>query len=70
VANPLASVLSEALLLEISFGLKEEAEKVIRAVDKTLKQGYRTVDIADKKTANEFILGTDAMGQKVLQNLG
>lgn len=70
VANPLASVLSAALLLEISFGLKEEAEKVIRAVDKTLKQGYRTVDIADKKTANEFILGTDAMGQKVLQNLG
>lgn len=69
VANPLASILSAALMLDISFGLKEEAEQVVAAVDRTLRKGYRTLDIADKHTENEFVLGTDAMGQKVLDHL-
>ncbi len=69
IANPLASILSAALLLDISFGLKEESQRVIRAVDATLRQGYRTMDIANKHTPNEFLLGTDAMGAKVLENL-
>src|SRR5687768_1273800 len=50
VANPLASILSAALLLEISFGMKAESEAVINAVDKVLKEGYRTRDIADART--------------------
>src|SRR5581483_5512905 len=41
-ANPLASILSVALMLEISFGLKDEAKKITEAIDKTLKAGYRT----------------------------
>ncbi|WP_295122219.1 3-isopropylmalate dehydrogenase [uncultured Chitinophaga sp.] len=69
LANPLASILSAALLLDISFGLKDEAQRVIRAVDATLRQGYRTMDIATKQTPNQFVLGTDAMGAKVLDNL-
>lgn len=69
IANPLASILSAALLLDISFGLKKESEMVIHAVEKTLRQGYRTVDIADKHTMNAFVLGTDAMGEKVLELL-
>lgn len=69
IANPLASILSAALLLDISFGLKDESQRVIRAVDATLRQGYRTMDIANKHTPNEFLLGTDAMGAKVLENL-
>lgn len=69
IANPLASILSAALLLDISFGLKEESQRVIRAVDATLKQGFRTMDIANKHTPNEFVLGTDAMGAQVLKNL-
>lgn len=69
IANPLASILSAALLLDISFGLKEEAQRVIRAVDATLRQGYRTMDIANKHTANNMLLGTDAMGAQVLKNL-
>ncbi|HEX5552401.1 MAG TPA: 3-isopropylmalate dehydrogenase [Chitinophagaceae bacterium] len=68
-ANPLASILSAALLLDISFGLKESSEKVISAVERALKQGFRTLDIADKHTRNEFLLGTDAMGEKVLEHL-
>jgi len=68
-ANPLASILSVALMLEISFGLKEEAKKITSAIDKTLKNGFRTGDIADSKTAKDKILGTKAMGQKVLEYL-
>jgi 3-isopropylmalate dehydrogenase len=69
IANPLASILSVALLLDISFGLKEESESVIKAVEKTLKQGYRTVDIADEKTDKNKILNTSAMGEKVAEQL-
>jgi 3-isopropylmalate dehydrogenase len=69
VANPLASVLSAALLLDISFGLRAEADALINAVDKVLKAGYRTRDIADSHTTSKNILGTDAMGEQVLNNI-
>jgi 3-isopropylmalate dehydrogenase len=69
VANPLASILSVALLLDISFGMKAESELVISAVDKVLKEGYRTRDIADATTASDKILGTEAMGREVLKFL-
>jgi len=69
VANPLASVLSAALLLDISFGMKEESNAVINAVDQVLKAGFRTRDIADDHTPAEKVLGTDAIGEKVLQYL-
>lgn len=69
IANPLASILSAALMLDISFGLKNESLRVIKAVEATLKQGYRTMDIANKHTDNHLVMGTDAMGAKVLENL-
>lgn len=69
VANPLASILSAALLLDISFGLKAESELVIGAVDKVLKLGFRTRDIADANTISSKILGTEAMGEEVLKFL-
>ena len=69
IANPLASILSAALLLDISFGMKQEADAVIQAVAKTLKLGYRTTDIADSTTPKEKILNTSAMGQKVAEQL-
>ncbi len=65
-ANPLASILSAALMLDIAFGLQDEAKAVTDAVDKTLKAGWRTSDIADKTTPADHILGTAAMGAKVL----
>ncbi|HRN57639.1 MAG TPA: isocitrate/isopropylmalate family dehydrogenase, partial [Agriterribacter sp.] len=70
IANPLASILSAALLLDISFGMKLESEAVIGAVDKVLKSGFRTRDIADAQTPVDKILGTDAMGNEVLKHLG
>ncbi len=65
IANPLASILSAALLLDISFGLKEESETIIKAIQQTLKEGYRTRDIADATTPHEKILGTEVMGNVV-----
>jgi len=65
IANPLASILSASLLLDISFGLKEEADAVIKAVAQTLKEGYRTRDIADVSTLHEKILCTEVMGNVV-----
>jgi len=69
VANPLASILSAALLLDISFGLKAESEAVINAVDAVLKAGYRTRDIADATTDPAMLLGTESMGNEVLARL-
>lgn len=69
IANPLASVLSAALLLDISFGLKEESNAVIAAVDQLLKDGYRTRDIADANTPADKILNTDAAGEELLKRL-
>ncbi|MBX2965522.1 MAG: 3-isopropylmalate dehydrogenase [Cyclobacteriaceae bacterium] len=66
IANPLASILSAALLLDISFGLKEESETVINAVEATLKNGLRTIDIADAKTSSDKILNTSQMGNQVI----
>jgi len=70
IANPLASILSAALLLDISFGLTKESAAVIAAVELTLKQGYRTIDIADKKSAKDKILNTQQMGKRVVDNIG
>lgn len=69
IANPLASILSVALLLDISFGLKKESETVIKSVEQTLKKGYRTTDIADSGTPKEKILNTSAMGSLVVAQL-
>ncbi|WP_395618227.1 3-isopropylmalate dehydrogenase [Aquirufa sp.] len=67
LANPMASVLSAALLLDISFGMKAESEVVINAVDQVLKKGFRTGDIADATTDKAMILGTDAIGEEILK---
>jgi 3-isopropylmalate dehydrogenase len=69
VANPLASILSAALLLDISFGLKKESEAVINAVDGVLKAGFRTRDIADTNTPAASILGTNSIGEEVLKRI-
>ncbi|MCU0355753.1 MAG: isocitrate/isopropylmalate family dehydrogenase, partial [Cytophagales bacterium] len=69
VANPLASILSAALLLDISLGLKTEAETVINAVAQTLRDGWRTRDIAAADTPPDRILGTAEMGEQVAARL-
>ena len=47
-ANPLATILSAAMMLEYSFHLSREAKDIEHAVDMVLEQGYRTGDIMEK----------------------
>jgi len=69
IANPIASVLSAALLLEIAFGMKKESESIVNAIDKTLKNGYRTIDISDINTDTSKILSTDEIGEKIIERI-
>src|SRR3546814_7280105 len=51
IANPLACILSYAMMLRYSFGLGEDADLVETAVQNVLKGGVRTADIMGKNTA-------------------
>jgi 3-isopropylmalate dehydrogenase len=62
VANPLATILSVAMLLRHSLGLESEAQAVERAVDEVLAAGVRTGDIADPGCE---VVGTSVMGDLV-----
>ena len=66
LANPLASILSMAMMLRQSFGMAEHADRVERAVRAVLAQGYRTADIAQPGCRQ---LGTRAMGDAVVAAL-
>lgn len=70
IANPLASILSVALMLEIGFGLKEEAKLITDSIKAVLKEGFRTSDIADATTNRYKVLGTKEMGQMIIKQLG
>ena len=66
IANPLAIILSVAMMLRYSLMMPQEAILVEKAVAETLKEGFRTQDIhqQDKK-----LIGTEKMGDNVVKNL-
>jgi 3-isopropylmalate dehydrogenase len=66
VANPCATILSAAMMLDLSFGQKEAAGAVESAVETTLDHGARTADIA---VAGETVLTTDQMTERVVAAL-
>jgi 3-isopropylmalate dehydrogenase len=66
VANPLATILSAAMMLRYSLGEAQAADRVERAVRQVLSQGYRTPDIRQPGMKE---VGTRAMGDAVLANL-
>ena len=61
-ANPIATILSVAMMLRYSFRMGEEADAVERAVDCALADGWRTADIAKP---GETVIGTAEMGEKI-----
>lgn len=65
-ANPLATILSAAMMLRHSFDLEAEANAIETAVEKVLSAGYRTGDIYSKGTK---LVGTREMGMLVAENL-
>ncbi|MGI5071160.1 3-isopropylmalate dehydrogenase [Treponema pectinovorum] len=73
LANPLATILSAAMLLRYSFKLEKEAQSIEEAVKSVLDAGYRTGDIAGSKIAqikaDGKLVGTKEMGQLVLKYL-
>jgi len=68
-ANPLATILSTAMMLRYSFGLEKEAAAVEAAVNKALETGLRTADIARNGVLGERVVGTTEMGDAVLRAL-
>jgi 3-isopropylmalate dehydrogenase len=70
LANPLATILSAAMMLRYSFGLEKEAAALEAAVNKVLDDGLRTSDIAGRgSSAGEKIVGTKEMSEAVLKAL-
>jgi len=65
-ANPIATIVSVAMMLRYSLDLIEEADAIEAAVNKTLAQGYRTGDIY---TEGKILIGTIEMGQRIMENL-
>ncbi|KGX92437.1 3-isopropylmalate dehydrogenase [Pontibacillus halophilus JSM 076056 = DSM 19796] len=66
VANPLATILSSALMLRHSFGLEEEALAVEEAVRVVIEQGYHTADLS---ISNGFIVNTTEMTSHIIEQL-
>lgn len=62
IANPIATVLSAAMMLRYSFDLDEEAAAVEKAVSEVLKDGYRTIDIMSEGMKQ---IGTKEMGDRI-----
>jgi 3-isopropylmalate dehydrogenase len=65
LANPIAQILSAALMLRYSFGLNDAALAIERAVGKVIESGYRTGDIFSVKEANARKVGTREMGDAI-----
>ena len=74
IANPLATILSCAMLLRYDFNLEEEARCIESAVEKVLDAGWRTGDIAgssmEEVKANGKLVGTKKMGDLVIEAIG
>jgi len=66
IANPIAAILSGALLLRHVLNLQEEANRIEQAVKDTLAEGYRTPDIPGEREP----LGTEPMGERIIERLG
>jgi len=66
IANPLATILSVAMMLRYTFNHEEAAVRIENSVKKVLAQNYRTRDICEPGMKE---IGTAEMGDAVLKNL-
>ena len=66
IANPIAAILSAAMLLRYALGLEKDAERVERAVLRVLEEGHRTADIAHVGTKT---VGTREMADLIVRAL-
>ena len=61
-ANPVAAILTTAMMLRYSFNLQQEAQAIENAVEKVIEAGYRTADLAE---VSKETLGTEEMGRLI-----
>ncbi len=66
MANPLATIMSSAMMLRYTFNQEEAAQRIEAAVKKVLAQGYRTADIYETEMRR---VGTVEMGDAVVAAL-
>ena len=66
IANPIATILSAAMMLRYSFDLDKEADAIEAAVATVLKEGYRTTDIYSEGCTK---VGTDEMGDLIAKRV-
>ena len=66
IANPIATILSAAMMLRYSFDLDQEAKDVEDTIEKVLKEGYRTTDIMSE---GKTLVGTREMGDLIVSHL-
>ena len=72
IANPIATILSAAMMLRYSFDLDKEADAIEAAVKKVLEEGYRTIDImpqAGESTEGITQVGTAQMGDLIAERV-
>jgi 3-isopropylmalate dehydrogenase len=67
IANPIATIVSMAMMLSYSLGLAKEARAVEAAISKVLEEGYRTYDIMGEGKTK---VGTSKMGDLIAQRVG
>jgi len=65
IANPLATILSAAMMFEDAFGLKDEAQAIREVVNRSLDEGIITEDLADNSTAYK----TSEVGDWLVENI-
>lgn len=72
IANPIATILSAAMMLRYTFDLDEEASAIEKAVKKVLEDGYRTIDIMPQDEAGKqkvTQVGTNEMGDLICERI-
>ncbi|CBK75790.1 3-isopropylmalate dehydrogenase [Butyrivibrio fibrisolvens 16/4] len=69
IANPIATILSAAMMLRYSFDLDAEADSIEAAVKQVLKDGYRTIDIMPRDGSTVKQVGTSEMGDLIVERL-
>lgn len=67
IANPIATILSAAMMLRFSFDLDREADAIEKAVSEVLKDGYRTIDIMSE---GKTLVNTAEMGDLICKKIG
>ncbi len=69
IANPIAQILSAEMMLRYSFDMADAADDIAHAVEAVLDEGWRTGDLKQADTPADHVLGTAAMGDKIVAHL-